>query len=435
MIFRPRKTHPEEHAIQRQKGCENQLLSRSEARRSLGRASVPPVGYDSRASEGRKNKDDREYSRRMFLGGLGLGALTLINKLYEVDISFTEVELSKANAYVYPVFSANNEVNKGRSQLVTAGFGNVSSIPTALAVPQDAEYQDVCATYLDNKGINKAKLADVTIEYCRQDKLRELTFKGYSQGGLVDVTLARSVLESMSDIDVPLIQLACTPSDVGTLRAATRAQGSAMINLLAAFPDADKSRINRFLVETFGARYREYLDPSMPGGVNLEKLAKVMRYVLGEKIFNEDAAAIPLLASQFQYIVASGARQDIVAINEAAKTRRVQPHVAYIRPFDPELDQVVDTVAASSAFAQYCDEANLTFIDVMSDSIGHADPKEHPEEYAFISKVVHDVENQLRRSANTDTSRERTFSYINKRENGSIQRVFVHVTTARAYAT
>ena len=417
--------------------------------RPLGRGSYPDTEPDElkgfwrrRRDQGKSFSDPRDpleiepgalsrISRRKVLGMFALAGIGLVQTGLDVDIHLGKLELSDTTARVMSVYDAQYPYHRHRATLVTAGFGNVNSYSTAYAVPRHAERMNVLATYLDDKGIDIDTIAASTLAYCQERGIRELEFDDYSQGGLVGLATARRLYESEYDIEVPAIHLKCTPSDVDVLREESRDQGYMMTNLLAAFEDAEYSRTARFMVEVFGARWREFLDIRDDTGEAMRKFYNVVRYVLQEKILNDDAAATTLLKSQFMFIVASGARDDILALGRERENRRLYPDIVYVRPQDPQADKVVDTARASMAFREYCQEANLNYIDVASSDIGHADPKERRREYDVITQVVADVRDTVRRSP-PKTSSYLTFPYAYRHDDGNIQHITVSVYP-RAY--
>ncbi|MEO5950147.1 MAG: hypothetical protein ABIQ04_01730 [Candidatus Saccharimonadales bacterium] len=398
---------------------DNELLPLRRRRRRDGRGWMPPEHNDTETSFSAQ----RTYSRRQ---ALRIGAATIagvVGTVYRMDINATKMELSKTRAYLLPVYDAANVDDRHKAIVITAGFGNLNSEPTAIAASEYAQYENVYATLLDDKGIEIGALANVTADFADGRFVSELEFGGYSMGGLIDLAIASKIHASNPNMKVSAVHLYNTPSDGDTLWPWTRDQGDTMVDMLSVFKDAEYSRINRFLVETFGARWHEINEFGSDGSggsnplfIDPQKLYNVAKYVLKEKIFNDDAASTALLQSQFKFILASGARDDILALGEKNKFEKKPPEIIYYRPVDPSADGVVNTVDASKAFAEYCKEANLTFIDVQVEGIGHADPIQHTLEHSAAIRAVHLARLSMKERSYTMISDKLTLPYAIKAE-------------------
>lgn len=379
---------------------DNTLLTRGECRLRDGKTWFrrPTQEHNTEATLA---DADRRFDRRTALRLGGLVAIGAAIGAYADDVRETTERERLSRSRTSLVYEAKTAEGRRHPLKVTAGFGNGSSIPTAEAVQSYSWQHQVLGNVLGREGIDMNRLAGDTLEYMREHQQPEVSYAGFSMGGLMVLREAALIHDDEGPERVDTINVFCMPTDVSVLWPNIQASGYAMAELMSIVWGSEKSQIARFMVETFGARWSEIVMPSWAGeGVTpfamLQRLANVSELVVRDKINNTVAASNRVARGQFamidellpsydtegKQIVASGAEDSIRRLGKA-KPGVPPPHIIYTRPLDNSADQTVNNDASVAKMREFTQQSGLPFIDIQVEGIHHADPIQTPKEHAF----------------------------------------------------
>lgn len=325
----------------------------------------------------RRRESSDTHPFRSFSKTIGAVALTLAS-LYSLDVAQGKEALNGSKSAIIPVSIDQSPSTKSSAIVVSAGLGNLNSYYTAAALPVYAESGNVWAMRYNNNGINVDTVAEKLIEEANANQITELSFSGHSMGGLIDLEVARRVYESQSPIIVPYIILDSTPASIEAVRPDVRSDGYTMARALSYIPGARYSSAVRFIAEE-AARFDQFKDFGEPFFIDPAKFVNITERVIKDKFLRNDVASISLLESQFKFILASGAENDIRALGK--DNGKPKPILVYMRPEDSSADQTVDNDFSQRQVGEYAQAAGLTLIVVKVAGIGHANPIQRPAEY------------------------------------------------------
>lgn len=316
-----------------------------------------------------------------------MGSFVLTSTLlYGLDVVHGEESLKNTQSSIVSVLSASSKQDSTHAIVDGAGWGNLDASHTAAALPALAENGNVWAIHYDNTGIDTGKIAEQLIQKAHSDGINEISFLGHSMGGLVDLEVARKIYESHTHIQIPYIILDCTPASIDAVRPNVQNDGYNMIHALSYIPGAVHSSAVRFIAEET-ARLHQYEDLSSPFFVDLEKLYQTTEQVINDKFLSKDIASTALLDSQFKFIVASGAKDNIMALGK--NNGKQKPVLIYLRPKSAAADRTVDNDFSQNLFEHYAKAAGLTLLVIDIPGIGHANPIERPTEYnTALTKTI-----------------------------------------------
>lgn len=322
---------------------------------------------------------------RTFAKAVGGLALTLTS-LYSLDVAYGSEAVNDSRSAIIPVSTEPSSFTKSSATVVSAGLGNLTAYYTAAALPAYEQYGSVWAMRYSNNGINVDTIAEKLIDEANQNQITEVSFSGHSMGGLIDLGVARRIYENKGPITVPYIILDCTPASIDAVRPEVRSDGYTMARGLSIIPGARYSSAVRFIAEE-AARFDQFKDRDSRFLIDPKKFVDTTKQVINDKFLRQDVASTALLESQFKFIVASGAKDDILALGK--NNGKPKPILVYLRPLDPAADQTVDNDFSQAQFEEYARDAGLTLIVVKIPGIGHANPIQRPSEYnQAISNLV-----------------------------------------------
>jgi pimeloyl-ACP methyl ester carboxylesterase len=340
----------------------------------------------TRREQRREKKDAKgHHPYKQFIKKVGVTALTLTS-LYSMDVAHGERVLFESHPEIIHISDNHTVEHSDQATVVSAGWGNLDSAHTATSLPAYGAEGSVWAIRYDNTGVNTTSLAEELVAEAKTNHVTQLSFSGHSMGGLVNLEIARKVYESDNGISVPYIVLDCTPSSIDAVRPEVRNNGYLMTEGLSHIPGARYSSTIRLIAEE-AARYNKYKDSSQVLQVDLSKMLDATKTIINDKILNDNVASASLLESQFELIVAGGAKEDIMALGK--DVGKPKPVLVFIRPVDTSADMTVDDAYSEKQFTEYAHAANLPLVVVKVPGIGHADPNSHPNEYnAALTRAV-----------------------------------------------
>ncbi|MFR9753095.1 alpha/beta fold hydrolase [Nocardia sp. 004] len=308
-----------------------------------------------------------------------LAGLVLFAQYWKYDVVPEQVRLARTVPAILPVAPPLDPKNWDTVVVDLVGLGGLDASDTAAALPALRTMGMVWAIRYDNRGIDTKVIADLIIRAAESSGLTNVVLVGHSMGGVIALEVAAHI-HLDSDRRMVGVILDCTPMDLDAVRPESRGRGEEMLRWMGWLPGARESRLLRLIVET-SARRDRFLDrghgvPGIRFGVARDALAEVMR----EKIFSTEAASNGLIESQFTAIVAGGAYDDLRALAERAG-RKPRPAIVFIRPRDPGRDRVVDVEYSHRVLIEQSGGVNGTLLVVLARNIGHANPRQRPDEY------------------------------------------------------
>ncbi|MFI7003228.1 alpha/beta fold hydrolase [Nocardia sp. NPDC050175] len=305
------------------------------------------------------------------------------------DVEPEQARLARTEPAILPVAPPTDPKNWDTVVVDMVGLGGLDASATAAALPSLRGMGVVWAIRYDNEGIDTKVIADLIVRAAELSGLKNIVLVGHSMGGVIALEVAKHV-HLDSDRRLVGVILDCTPVDLNAVRPESRGAGEDMVRWMRWLPGARESRLLRLTVETYARRDRFVYDGGrgVPPGIRFGKLGEVLHEVLREKIFSRNAASNGLIEAQFTAIVAGGATGDLRALAEPADGKP-RPAIVFIRPRDPDADQVVDVEYSHRVLIEQSGGVDGTLSVVLARNTGHANPMQRPTEYnTFIDQQI-----------------------------------------------
>ncbi|WP_405162345.1 alpha/beta hydrolase [Nocardia sp. NBC_01499] len=305
------------------------------------------------------------------------------------DIKPEQARLARTEPAILPVAAPADPKNWDTVVVDMVGLGGLDASATAAALPALRGMGVVWAIRYDNEGIDTKVIADLIVRAAELSGLKNIVLVGHSMGGVIALEVAKHI-HLDSDRRVVGVILDCTPVDLNAVRPESRGAGEDMVRWMRWLPGARESRLLRLAVETYARRDRFVYDGGggVPPGIRFAQLHEVLDEVLREKIFSRDAASNGLIEAQFTAIVAGGATGDLRAL-AAPADGKPRPAIVFIRPRNPDNDQVVDVEYSHRVLIEQSGGVDGTLSVVLARNTGHANPMQRPVEYnTFIEQQI-----------------------------------------------
>jgi len=360
-------------------GSHNDLISKRQLREDKAWKQ-----YDRR----REKHNHRSSLLRKIARPVGTSAMVgvTIISAYGIDVA----KGMQALDHTYPSISTVNHelMQRDSTTMVIAGLGNRDSYATASSLPVYEQLGSVWSLRYDNSGIDTEAIALAAIGKAMDEGITQIAFSGHSAGGDISLDVARQIQQSEAPIVVPYVILDCTPPTAESIRPESRDIGYKMAQLLQHIPGARYSNVGRFVVEEI-ARFEQYRDATNPLLINPKSFAITTLDVIHDKFLSPTAASTSLLESQFNYVIADGARENIMALGQI-ENGKPKPIVVVLRPSESAADKVVDDEIGEQQLRQFAKEAGLQIMVVEINNTGHANPIQRPLEYneAIANQVM-----------------------------------------------
>ncbi len=297
------------------------------------------------------------------------------------DVAPEQVRLARTAPALLPVAGPVDDTGWDTAVIDMVGLGGLNAADTAAALPSLRRMGVVWAIRYDNTGIDTKVIADLVIRATVMSGVRNIVLVGHSMGGVVALEVAQHI-HTGSDRRLVGVLLDCTPLNLDAVRPESRSLGEDMVRWMRWLPGARESRSLRLAVETYARRDR-FLDHIGVPGIRVDELGETVADVLGEKIFNDDAASNGLIEAQFLAIVAGGGGDHLRALSHSARGKP-RPAIVFIRPRDPANDPVVDVAYSHRVLIERVGGPDGSLLVVRPRNTGHANPRERPREYNTV---------------------------------------------------
>lgn len=314
------------------------------------------------------------------VAALLLAGVVLFAQYWSLDVAPERARLARTDPVVNSITQPADPKNWDTVVVDLVGLGNLDAAETAAALPALNRFGVVWAIRYDNEGIDTKVIADLIVLAMQRSGLRNVVLVGHSMGGVIALEVAEHI-HLGSDRTLVAVILDCTPVDLNAVRADSRSRGENMLRLIGWLPGARESRTLRLIVETY-ARQERFVDRRREGlpGIRIGELRAVLAEVLHDKIFSTDVASNGLIEAQFAAIVAAGAGDDLRTLTREPDGKP-RPAIVFIRPHNPDRDRVVDVEYSHQVLIDRVGGVDGTLSVVLTRTTGHADPRQHPEEY------------------------------------------------------
>lgn len=297
------------------------------------------------------------------------------------DVAPERARLARTAPALLPVAAPADDTGWDTAVIDMVGLGGLNAADTAAALPSLRRMGVVWAIRYDNTGIDTKVIADLIVRATVMSGVRDIVLVGHSMGGVVALEVAQHI-HTGSDRRLVGVLLDCTPLNLDAVRPESRGLGEDMVRWMRWLPGARESRGLRLAVEVYARRDR-FLDRTGVPGIRADALGETVADVLGEKIFNDDAASNGLIEAQFLAIVAGGAGDHLRALSHPARGKP-RPAIVFIRPRNPANDPVVDVVYSHRVLIERVGGPDGSLLVVRPRNIGHANPRERPREYNTV---------------------------------------------------
>lgn len=297
------------------------------------------------------------------------------------DVAPEQARLARTAPALLPVAGPADDTGWDTAVIDMVGLGGLNAADTAAALPSLRRMGVVWAIRYDNTGIDTKVIADLITRATVMSGVRNIVLVGHSMGGVVALEVAQHI-HTGSDRRLVGVLLDCTPLNLDAVRPESRGLGEDMVRWMRWLPGARESRGLRLAVETYARRDR-FLDRTGVPGIRVDELGETVADVLGEKIFNDDAASNGLIEAQFLAIVAGGGGDHLRALSRPVHGKP-RPAIVFIRPRDPANDPVVDVAYSHRVLIERVGGPAGSLLVVRPRNTGHANPRERPREYNTV---------------------------------------------------
>lgn len=297
------------------------------------------------------------------------------------DVAPERARLARTAPSLLPVAGPADDTGWDTAVIDMVGLGGLNAADTAAALPSLRRIGVVWAIRYDNTGIDTKVIADLIVRATGMSGVRNIVLVGHSMGGVVALEVAQHI-HTGGDRRLVGVLLDCTPLDLDAVRPESRSLGEDMVRWMRWLPGARESRGLRLTVETYARRDR-FLDRTGIPGIRVDELGETVANVLGEKIFNDDAASNGLIEAQFLAIVAGGSGDHLRALSRPVRGKP-RPAVVFIRPRHPANDPVVDVAYSHRVLIDRVGGPDGSLLVVRPRATGHANPRERPREYNTV---------------------------------------------------
>jgi len=330
----------------------------------------------------------------LWCGYVVLAVMILCSQYWAHDVAPERHRLAQTQPQVHFIYDAADPANQDTAVVDMVGLGNLDASATARSLPALADLGQVWAVQYDNEGLDTAVISRIVTSYAQSMGIYKVVLVGHSMGGIIAIEVGEHIVH---DTDVTLVALIldCTPVNLHAVRPGSRDAGEDLLRWMGWLPGARESRGLRLAVETAARKDQYLLTDSEPHPL-LDPLAlgATIRNVLRTKIFNTDAASNGLIQSQFLAIAASGAADDLAAIDKEAGDRPL-PAIVFLRPDFGTDDPVVDVDYSQKVLFDVTGGPSGRLFVVRMPSSGHANPKQEPQ--AYNAAITDEVVPHLRR--------------------------------------
>ncbi|MEU5841030.1 alpha/beta fold hydrolase [Rhodococcus sp. NPDC047139] len=363
--------------------------------------SLPPCSVDDwddsrRRQRLRNTRTGHHWVRfgrlRRALARTAIAALPLValfTQYWAWDVAPVRERLALTQPQLHPVYDAASREDRDTAVVDLVGLGNLDATDTATALPALRELGQVWAVEYDNSGLDTAVVSRLIQERAAWSGIENIVLTGHSMGGIIALEVAQHLYQDTT-LEVTGVILDCTPLDLHAVRGDARDAGEDLLRWIGWLPGARESRSMRMLVE-IAARKDRFVVPSDRGyrRIDSEELRNVAVEVLHDKVLSTDAASNGLIESQFRAIVASGAIDNLRALNDRREDK-IRPAVVFLRPRNPLADNVVDVEYSHRILIDQSGGVEGTLLVSKLPRTGHANPVQAPESYndAIVRRVV-----------------------------------------------
>lgn len=323
------------------------------------------------------------------IGFVVLAVMILCSQYWAHDVAPERERLATTQPQIHHIFDAADPADSDTAVVDLVGLGNLDASRTARSLPALSGIGQVWAVQYDNAGIDTAVISRIVTTYALSLGIDEIVLIGHSMGGIIALEVATHIVDE-TDVQLRAVILDCTPINLHAVRAQSRDAGEDLLRWMGWLPGARESRGLRLVVE-MAARKDRFLvtDDEAHPVFDPGAFITTARGVLRQKIFNPNSASNGLIQSQFRAIVASGATDDLAAIDDAAD-KRPFPAIVFMRPDFGTDDPVVDVNYSQELLFAETGGPHGRLLVVRMPSTGHANPMQQPEAYnaAIIDQVI-----------------------------------------------
>ncbi|MBY6410170.1 alpha/beta hydrolase [Rhodococcus sp. BP-252] len=328
--------------------------------------------------------------RALLRTALALIPLLLVLNLYwQHDVAPEQRRLASTTPQVDQIFDAADPRDRATAVVDMVGLGNVDAAPTAMSLPAFGAIGRVWAVRYDNRGIDTEVIGQLIAARAKTAGVKNVVLVGHSMGGVVALEVAQHLYED-SDVRVTGIVLDCTPLDLHAVRASSRDAGENLLRWIGWLPGARESRTLRTVVE-MAARSERFVDlhSSWYPRIHWDDAVDAFDEVMRDKILNPSAASNGFIESQFRTIVASGALDNLDALNRPVDGKP-SPAIVFMRPSIGRADGVVDVDYSQSILFDRVGGSDGQLRVVRMPGTGHANPRQEPQRYndAVVDRVL-----------------------------------------------
>ncbi|PXW31905.1 UNVERIFIED_CONTAM: pimeloyl-ACP methyl ester carboxylesterase [Williamsia faeni] len=309
-----------------------------------------------------------------------VAVMILCSQYWAHDVGPERERLATTQPQIHHIYDATDPANRDTAVVDLVGLGNLNASRTARSLPALSGIGQVWAVQYDNDGIDTAVISRIITTYAQSLGIDQIVLIGHSMGGIIALEVATHIVEN-TDVRLRAVILDCTPMNLHAVRAHSRSAGEDLLRWMGWLPGARESRGLRLFVETAARKNRFVLtDDEAHPVLDPGAFVTTVRGVLRQKIFNPNSASNGLIQSQFRTIVASGATDDLAAIDDAADDRPF-PAIVFMRPDFGTDDPVVDVDYSQELLFEETGGPKGRLFVVRMTSTGHANPMQQPEAY------------------------------------------------------
>ncbi|MFC4123304.1 alpha/beta fold hydrolase [Nocardia rhizosphaerae] len=311
-----------------------------------------------------------------------LAAVTVFAQYWQHDVMPERDRLARTDPELLPVATPFDDQRWDTAVVDMVGLGGLNAEPTARALPALRNFGVVWAVRYDNAGVDTKVIAELIVQATTLAGVPDIVLVGHSMGGVIALEVARHIHYG-SDRRLVAVLLDCTPVDLNAVRPESRSRGTDLMRLMGWLPGARESRILRFAIEVTARRERFADREGLIVDIDYPALRAVAVEVLRDKVFSRDAASNGLIQAQFLAIVAGGAARDLRALARAHPDKP-RPAIVFLRPRDAARDHIVDVDYSHQALIELVGGVDGTLLVVRPRNIGHANPRQRPDEYNAV---------------------------------------------------
>lgn len=321
------------------------------------------------------------------------------------DIQHGKRELAFDQSEVHEVYEyeGDDEMLRTHGTFVLTGFGTKDPSETAVSLDAHKEIGSVFAIEYSNNSLDIHDLASHVIETAREHDITQLTFDGYSLGGLIGTHVAAYIHEHTEDLAILNIIMNSSPIEPDDLTSRTKSALEPIEKITEQYPDLLYSKTLRKPIELIN-RYDRYVEqvPDEPHTYRIAGLDSVVingtRYTLRLDKFREESESVDriledpdkasaLLMSQQIQILYKRIESPLHTLSKHKNNDKTIPltNVFYTGSQDTSQDPVINPDTSSDRLSMIMRELDNPFSILLAD-VQHANPVEAKDTYALLQR-------------------------------------------------